>query len=195
MGTRTEKIARRLRTPRKVQAFLRAMPYNREKKGPTLRSAEEALRKGTAHCFEAAFLAAAVLERHGYPPLVVSFESRDGLDHVIYVFKARGRWGAIARSRDEGLHGRAPVYRSLRDLAWSYYDPYVDKAGKITAYQLANLDDSGADWRDGRRNVWKAERHLLELKHRKLKSSPARYRKLRKSYLENGPIMKGKNWW
>lgn len=160
-----------------------------------MRSAKAALERKTVHCFEAAFLAAALLENHGYPPLVMSFESRDGLDHVIFVYRENKKWGAIARSRDEGLHGRAPVFRSLRDLAWSYYEPYVDKTGEITAYQLANLDDSKSDWRASPRNVWKAERYLLDLPHRKLRASRARYKKLRTRYLRSGPVLDGKHWW
>lgn len=193
--TRAAKLARRYKTPRQVQVFLRSLPYNREKGGDTLRSANAALARGRLHCFEAAMAAAAILEHHGYPPLVMSFESKDGLDHVIYVFRQRGRWGAVARSRDEGLHGRAPVYRSLRDLVWSYYDPYVDKTGKITAYQVAHLDDTGADWRSSKKNVWKAEKYLLELKHRPLKSSKTRYRKLLADYKRRGPMPRQKNWW
>jgi hypothetical protein len=178
-----ESLARKYRTPRAVQKFLRSLPYNREPRGETLRSAAQASMAGQAHCFEAAFLAAAILERNGYPPLVMSFESADGLDHVIYVFQERGRWGSVARSRDEGLHGRPPIYRSLRDLAWSYFDPYVDKSGRITAYQLAHLDETAVDWRESRTHVWKAEKYLLKLKHRPLKSSEARYRKLLAAYL------------
>ena len=189
------KLAKKLKTPKQVQQYLRTLPYNREKKGETLSSAEKALKRGRLHCFEAAFAAAAILEHHGYPPLVMSLESKDGLDHVIYVFKQKGRWGAIARSRDEGLHGRPPRYRSLRDLAWSYYDPYVDKNGKIKAYQVAPLDDCAPNWRDSTRNVWKAEQYLIKLKHNPLKSSPARYKKLYKAYLERGPMPKQKHWW
>ncbi|MBI1326973.1 MAG: hypothetical protein GC136_04950 [Alphaproteobacteria bacterium] len=147
------------------------------------------------HCFEAAMAAAAILEHHGYPPLVMSLESKDGLDHVIYVFKEKTGWGAITRSRDEGLHGRAPRYHSLRDLAWSYYDPYVDKTGKITAYQVAHMDDCGTNWRSSVKNVWKAEQYLIDLKHIPLKSSKSRYKKLHKDYLEQGPIPRQKNWW
>ena len=65
---------------------------------------------GCAHCLEAALFAAVVLEQHGYPPLLLSFESIDRLDHVIFVYKQRGRWGSVARSRDPGLHGRKPVF-------------------------------------------------------------------------------------
>ena len=65
----------------------------------------------TAHCLEGALFAAVVLEQHGYPPLVLSFESIDELDHVIFVYRgADGRWGSVARSRDPGLHGRRPAF-------------------------------------------------------------------------------------
>ncbi|MDI1226371.1 MAG: hypothetical protein PSY14_01625 [bacterium] len=193
--TIAQKLSKKLKTPRQVQAYLRALPYNREKKGETLASAETALKRGRLHCFEAAFAAAAILEHHGYPPLVMSLESKDNLDHVIYVFRQEGRWGSIALSRDDGLHGRPPRYRSPRDLAWSYYDPYVDKSGKVTGYQVAHLDDCKTDWRASTRNVWQAEQYLIKLKHNKLKSSLARYKKLLKNYLENGPLPRHKNWW
>jgi hypothetical protein len=191
----TQKLAKRLKTPKKVQAYLRRLPYNREKGGETLYSAERALRRGKLHCFEAAMAAAAILEHHGYPPLVMSLESVDDLDHVIYVFKQRGRWGSIALSRDDGLHGRAPRYRSLRDLAWSYFDPYVDKSGRINGYQVAHLDDTKTDWRTSKRNVWKAEQYLIYLKHKKLKSSHHRYKKLFHAYKKRGAMPKQKHWW
>jgi hypothetical protein len=191
----SQRLAGKLKTPRQVQDYLRRRPYNREKNGETLYSAETALRRGRLHCFEAALAAAAILEHHGYPPLVLSFESQDDLEHVIFVFRERGRWGAVARSRDEGLHGRPPRYRSLRDLAWSYYDPYVDKTGKITGYQLAHLDACGADWRASKRNVWKAENYLIELRHKPLRSSKIRYKKLLRDYLRRGPMKRQKHWW
>lgn len=190
-----QKLAKKLKTPRQVQKYLRSLPYNSEKKGETLSSAETALQRGSLHCFEAAFAAAAILEHHGYPPLVMSLESKDSLDHVIYVFKKKNRWGAIALSRDEGLHGRAPRYRSLRNLAWSYYGPYVDKTGKITAYQMAHLDDCETDWRESKRSVWKAEKYLIKLKHKPLKSSKARYKKLLRDYLQRGRMPRQKGWW
>lgn len=191
----TQKLAKKLKTPKQVQKYLRGLPYNREEKGETLASAEVALRRGHLHCCEAVLAAAAILEHHGYPPLVVSFESKDGLDHVLFVFKERGRWGAVARSRDEGLHGRPPRYRSLRDLVWSYYDPYVDKTGKITAWQVAHLDDTGTDWRASKKNIWQVDKYLVALKHKPLKSSPKRYKKLLRDYLRRGPMPRQKHWW
>ena len=140
-------------TPKKVQKLLRALNYNSEQSGETLKSALVTLKSGNAHCLEAAFLAAAILEHKGYPPLVMSIESIDNLDHIIYVYKKNNKWGAIGRSRDTGLHGRKAIFRSARDLAMSYYDPYVDKSGCICGYQVVNLDDCGADWRQSKKNV------------------------------------------
>ena len=195
MDSKILKLSRRLKTPKAVQDFLRALPYNIEPKGETARSAEASLKLGTAHCFEAAFIAVAILEQHGYPPLVLSLESQDGLDHVIYVFKKSGRWGSVARSRDEGLHGRSPRYRSARDLAMSYYDPYIDKTGRITGYRLVHLDETGSNWRSSPQNVWKAERYLIYIKHIPLKTSNKRYHALRKRYLKHGPPHDLDHWW
>lgn len=154
------------------------------------------MRLNTAHCLEAALAAAVILEQHGYPPLVVSFESKDGVDHVIYVFRRRGRWGSVARSRDAGLHGRKPVFRGIRDLVWSYFDPYVDNTGRITGYQLVDLRVLGGyDWRLARHNVWKVENYLLEIPHRKLRSSDRRYERLLARFREyrrqhpRGPVV------
>jgi len=173
------RIIQRHRTPEQVQKFLRRLPYNWELRGDTLRSYRQVVRHQTAHCLEAALVAAVILEQHGFPPLVVSFESKDGVDHVIYVFRRRGRWGAVARSRDAGLHGRKPVFRSIRDLAWSYFDPYVDFTGRVTGYQLVDLRVLGKyDWRLALTNVWKVQNYLLEIPHRRLRSSNRRYLRL-----------------
>lgn len=179
------RIIKAHRTPTQVQRFLRAMPYNWERGRGTLRSFREVVRRGRAHCLEAALAAAVILEQHGYPPLLVSLESQDQLDHVIFVFQRGGLWGSIARSRDLGLHGRRPVFPNLRRLVWSYFDPYVDHTGRITGYGLADLYDLGGyDWRFSPRNVWKVERHLQEIPHTALRSSDSRYEKLLARYKE-----------
>src|SRR5262245_6966182 len=98
------RLIRRLRTPDDVQHFLNSVPYNAETRGETLRSFRQVVRHRTAHCAEAALFAACVLEQHGYPPLLLSIESADYLDHVIFLYRHRGRWGTVARSRDPGLH-------------------------------------------------------------------------------------------
>src|SRR5919202_1456961 len=140
---REREIIESHRTPARVQRFLSEMPYNWERCGATLRSFREVIRRGEAHCLEAAITAAVILEQHGYPPLLLSLESQDKLDHVVYVFRRRGLWGALGRSRDLGLHGRRPVFKTLRQLAWSYFDTYVDYTGRITGYGLGDLYDLG----------------------------------------------------
>lgn len=186
MPTPTERrLIARLNTPAKVQAFLNALPYNTEPHGrATLRSFRGVVQHGCAHCLEAALFAAVVLERHGYPPLVLSFESIDHLDHVIFVYRRRGLWGSIARSRDPGLHGRKPVFRTPRALALSYADPYIDFTGRVTGYAVVNVakEIGDYDWRFAETNIWKVERMLLDYPHRAIKTPDARTRALRRKY-------------
>jgi len=141
------------------------------------------LRRGCAHCLEAALFAAVVLEQHGYPPLVLSFESVDELDHVIFLYRARGGWGSVARSRDPGLHGRKPVFATPRTLALSYFDAYVDFTGRITGYAVVDLNIMGDyEWRLADTNIWKVERVLLDYPHRSIDSSDRRVDRLRERY-------------
>ena len=180
-------MIRRLRTPDAVQRFLNALPYNTEPPPgrATLRSFRRVVRHRTAHCLEAALAAAVILEQHGYPPLVLSFESIDELDHVIFVYRHRGRWGSVARSRDPGLHGRKPVFATPRALALSYSDPYIDYSGRVKAYAVVDLAVLGDyDWRLSERNVWKVERMLLDWPHRPIRTSDERIDRLRAKYVE-----------
>jgi hypothetical protein len=184
--TPTERrLIARLNTPAKVQRFLNSLPYNNEPHGrATLRSFRGVVTHGCAHCLEAALFAAVVLEHHGYPPLVLSFESIDHLDHVIFVYQRRGRWGSVARSRDPGLHGRKPVFETARALALSYADPYVDFTGRVTGYAVVDVAKEMGDyeWRLADTNIWKVERMLLDYPHRPLKTSDARTKWLRQRY-------------
>lgn len=177
------RLVQQLNTPAKVQRYFSSLPYNWERDGGTMRSFRAVLQKNEAHCLEAAVGAAVILEQHGYPPLLLDLESVDLLDHVMFVFKERSGWGSVARSRDIGLHGRKPVYRSLRDLVWSYFDPYVDFSGRIKGYDLTNLYELGNyDWRFSLRNMTKIEDHLRSIPHKPLRSSDARYKKLLARY-------------
>jgi len=181
---RERRLIARLRTPLQVQRFLNRLPYNEEPHGrATLRSFRGVVREGCAHCLEAALFAATVLERHGYPPLVLSFESIDELDHVIFVYRQNGRWGSVARSRDPGLHGRKPVFATPRALALSYADPYIDFTGRVKGYAVMDLRVMGPyDWRLADTNVWKVERMLLDHPHRRIASSDRRVTRLRAWY-------------
>jgi hypothetical protein len=183
--TAERRLVAALRTPLAVQRFLNRLPYNNEPHGrATLRSFRGVVEHGCAHCLEAALFAAVVLEQHGYPPLVLSFESIDELDHVIFVYQRRGLWGSVARSRDPGLHGRKPVFATPRALALSYFDPYIDFTGRVTGYAVVDVarEMGTYDWRLARTNVWKVERMLLEHPHHRIRSSDARVARLRDRY-------------
>jgi len=191
------RLIARLNTPARVQRYLNALPYNTEPAPgrATLRSFRGIAKHRTAHCLEAALFAAVVLEQHGYPPLVLSFESIDELDHVIFLYRhpksgvrsrepgVRARWGSVARSRDPGLHGRKPVFATPRALAASYLDPYVDLTGRVEAFTVFDLRQLGDyDWRLSDRNVWKVERVLLDTPHTALRMLDARFRSFRARY-------------
>jgi hypothetical protein len=174
-------VIRKNRTPAQVQAYLRSLPYNWEN---SLRTFRTVVRKGTANCIEAALSAATIMEQHGYPPMLLDLMSKDGLDHVLFLFKAPTGWGTIGKSRDIGLHGRKPVFRSIRDLVFSYVEPYVDATGRLVGYGIADLTTlTNVDWRLSPRNVWAIEKALIAMPHKTLKTSDDKYRQTLKRFL------------
>jgi len=176
-------VIQRCRTPKQVQAFLRSLPYNQETQGETVRTFRQVMRHGQAHCLEGALVAATVLEQHGYPPLFLDLESQDKLDHVLFLFRHNGCYGTVAHSRDFGLHGRKPVFRTVRQLVMSYVDPYVDGTGRITGYGVFDLRTlRRCDWRLSARNVWAVERALIKFPHRKLRTSDRRHRAILRQF-------------
>jgi hypothetical protein len=173
----------RLQSPAAVQRWLNELPYNTETGGETLRSFRGVVSHGRAHCLEAALSAATLLEQHRFPPLVLSFESIDLLDHVIFVYRAPTGWGSVARSRDPGLHGRKPVFATPRALALSYFEAYIDFTGGIKAYAVVDLRVLGNyDWRLSEKSVWKVERLLLDWPHRPINYSQAKVDRMRRRY-------------
>jgi len=195
---RERRLIEQLRTPAAVQRFLNALPYNTQPPlgRATLRSFRGVARHQTAHCLEAVLTAAVMLEQYGYPPLALSFESVDQLDHVLFVYRHRGRWGSVARSRDPGLHGRKPVFDTTRALALSYVEPYVDLTGRITGYAVVDLRVLARyNWRLSDRNVWKVERVLLDYPHRRIHTPDhrvegwrARYRRFMIRFPDREPM-------
>lgn len=179
------RLISRLRTPKHVQRYVNGLTYNTEPPpgGPQQRTFRSVVATGTAHCLEAALTAAVILEQHGYPPTVMSLESEDGLDHVIFVYKTRTGWGSIAKSRDPGLHGRKPVFRSLREMALTYFEPFIDTTGCLRAYGMVDLRVLGKyDWRLSSGHVWKVERLLYEIPHTSIRYSQSRVDRLRRRY-------------
>ena len=122
----TPKELRRLRSlkdPHGIQCFLDEMPYHL---ADTAWSPRRVLREETSHCLEGAIFAAAALRANGYPPLVWDLEAEGDTDHVVAIYRVDGHWGAIAKSNYTGCRYREPVYRSLRELAISYFEGYFN---------------------------------------------------------------------
>ncbi|TMD87317.1 MAG: hypothetical protein E6I78_02915 [Chloroflexi bacterium] len=160
---------RRLDAPAKIQRFLDEIPYNIEADGETFRSPRRVLADGTANCIEGAVLAAAALRVQGEPPLIMDLTAVRDEDHVIAVFRSRSLWGAIATSKFTGLRYREPVYRTLRELAMSYFEQYFNLAGERTLrgygrpVNLARFDR--LRWMTSAEALWPIAAHLERIPH------------------------------
>jgi hypothetical protein len=140
-------VLRKLGTPQKIQAFVNAIPINHEVGGETILSVRQVLAQRRAHCIEAAFVAACALWIHGEPPLLMHLDCAPSDDpHVVALFRRHGAWGAISKSNGAHLRYRDPIYRSLRELALSYFHEYFDRRGRKTlrsysvAFDLRRID-------------------------------------------------------
>src|SRR5437762_10438838 len=168
-ATELAMFRRRLDTPSKIQQFLDGITYNLESYGDTFRSPRRVLRDRTANCIEGAVLAAAALRVQGDPPLIMDLTAVRDEDHVIAVFRRRGLWGAIGTSKFTGLRYREPVYRSLRELAMSYFEHYFNLAGERTLrghgrpVNLGRFD--GIHWMTSDEDLWPIAEHLERIPH------------------------------
>jgi hypothetical protein len=177
--TRSElRQMRALRTPFRIQCFLDSLPYHL---AGTAFSPRLVLRERTAHCLEGAIFAAAALRVNGYPPLILDLEAERDSDHVIAVFQEGRCWGAIGSSNFSGLRFRAPVYRSIRELALSYFNDYFNLRRERSLRRFSrpvNLRRfDRLEWMSREDNVWFIAEHLCEIPHTAL-LSPAAARKL-----------------
>jgi hypothetical protein len=165
-------LLRRLDSPRKIQAFLYDLKQNFEPDGDTCRSVREVLRTRRAHCIEGAMLAAAALWVHGERPLLLDLRAVRDYDHVVALFRRHGRWGALSKTNGIGLRGRDPVYRTLRELALSYFHEYYNRAHHKTLreysvpYDLRRVDPEV--WVTNGRHAWDIAEALDVLRHYKL---------------------------
>src|SRR2546423_2045925 len=157
---------RAFKTPFGVQCFLDELPYNL---GYTARSPKKVLHDRTASCLEGGILAAAALRVLGFPPLIFDLEAEQDTDHVIAIFKARGHWGAVAKSNFTGCRYREPVYRSLRELAMSYFNIYFNLRGERTLRRYSrplNLTRfDRLNWMTTDKPIWFIAEYLCEIPH------------------------------
>jgi hypothetical protein len=163
-------VLRRLSSPERIQAWLNATPINHEVDGETVLSAREVIRQRRAHCIEGAMFAACALWVHGDPPLVMHLDCHESdYPHVIALFRRKGHWGAISKTNGAPLRYRDPIYRTLRELALTYFHEYSNKRGHKTLrtysvpFDLRRLDL--ADWVTSEKSCWKAHDRLVELRH------------------------------
>jgi hypothetical protein len=166
LSAQSLRTLRALKTPVQIQKFIDAITYQY---ADTAMSPERVLRERKGHCMEGALVAAAALRIQGYPPLLMDLEAVRDDDHVVALYRERGLWGGIAKSNFAGLRFRAPVYRTLRELAISYFEHYYNLRGERTlrAYSvpvnLARLDH--LHWMTSEEDVWCVPELLIAARH------------------------------
>jgi len=165
--TRSElRQLRALKTPVGIQKFLDDLPYNLSY---TAASPKKVLHDRTASCLEGGIFGAAALRILGFPSLIFDLEAEQDTDHVVAIFKVRGYWGAVAKSNFTGCRYREPVYRTLRELAMSYFNIYFNLRGERTLRRysrpvnLARFDDR--NWMTTDKQVWFIAEYLCEIPH------------------------------
>jgi hypothetical protein len=157
---------RSLQTPAGIQKFLDDLPYNLSY---TARSPKKVLDDRVASCLEGGIFAAAALRVIGFPPLIFDLEAKQDSDHVVAIFKVRGHWGAVAKSNFTGCRYREPVYRTLRELAMSYFNIYFNLRGERTLRRysrpvnLERFDD--LNWMTTEKPIWFIAEHLCDIPH------------------------------
>lgn len=168
--TRGLKKLKALTTPVKIQDFLDSLPINYELTGETCRSPIQVLHDRTAHCLEGALLAAAALWLHGESPLILHLKTVPKDDaHAVALYKRNGYWGAISKTNHAALRFRDPVYKSVREVAASYFHEYfINATGAKTLRAYAgpiDLSRFGTKWLTGEKDLWTIADALEDAKH------------------------------
>jgi hypothetical protein len=163
---------RSFKAPVGIQKFLDNVPYNLSY---TARSPRYVLRDGIASCLEGGIFAAAALRALGFAPLIFDLEAEQDTDHVVAIFKMRGHWGAVAKSNFTGCRYREPVYRTLRELAMSYFNIYFNLRGERTLRRYSRSVNLGRfdrlNWMTTEKPVWFIAEYLCEISHTPLLTS------------------------
>lgn len=162
-------LLKKLNKPAKVQDFLNSLKFNFEKSGETLKSPLFTLRTRRAHCFEGALLGAYILSLHGFTPYLMHLKAKRGdYDHVVAPFKVGHFWGALSKTNHAVLRYREPVYKSVRELAMSYFHEYFLDNGEKTLRQYSaffNLNTLKNDWVISEKDLWYIDKELDKIKH------------------------------
>jgi len=191
-----EQTLKKLNTPEKIQDFLNTLKFNFERNGETCMSPKRVLENKTAHCFEGALFAAAALEAHGRKPLLLDLKasSRDD-DHVVALFKIKGRWGAVSKTNHAVLRYREPVYASVRELAMSYFHEYFLPDGTKTLKSFSkpfDLSKQKIDWKISNKNLFVLTRALDKSPHTQIVPKGLKLRKADRIEIKAGEIVESK---
>lgn len=164
LSRKETRVLRQLSSYRKIQAYLDRLSINFESKGDTVCSPRKILREQRAHCIEGALLASVAFWYHGDRPLLLDLMSADhDVDHVVAMFRKHGHWGAISKTNHAVLRYREPIYRSVRELAMSYFHEYFTDDGRKTLrsysdpFDLSKIKDTS--WITSEKNLW----HIVDL--------------------------------
>lgn len=191
-------LFKKLNTPAKIQDFIDKIPINFELNGETCRSPLMVLKNNEAHCMEGAVLAAACLWYDGQRPLLLDLKTSKDDDHVVALFKKNGHWGAISKTNHGVLRYRDPIFKTVRELALSYFNEYFLDSGAKTMrsysapFSLLQYDD---DWLVSEQDVWRIPEELDEARHFKVLPAGFPASKLRKAdkvEIEAGKIIQWK---
>ncbi|MBA3550884.1 hypothetical protein H0W32_01600 [Patescibacteria group bacterium] len=182
---------RKLSTPIKIQDYLDTLPINFEKKGETHMSPRRVLREKIAHCIEAALLAATALWLRGHEPLILDLKAHPhDDDHVVALYKINGLWGAISKTNHTTVRFRDPIYKTIRELAVSYFHEYfLDKNGLKVLYSYSNpinLKKIGDRWITSEEELWYLDDILNNAPHHEI------YPKENKKYIRRADAMERK---
>lgn len=165
------KLLSKLKSPQKIQDFLDTLAFNYEKKGETCMSPRRVIRERKANCIEGAFLAGVCLWMQGEKPLLLNLKvnHKDDYDHVVVLYKQNGYWGSISKTNHSVLRFRDPIYKTVRELAMSYFHEYfltVNGQKTMSGYSSPiNLKKFGEEWVTEEKDLWEIAESIYDSKH------------------------------
>lgn len=161
---------RSLDTPSKIQEYLDSLPFNFELEGETCMSPRRVMREGKAHCIEGAMLACTALMLQKEKPLILNLKVRKtDVDHIVTIYRRNGYWGALSKTNHAVLRYRDPVYRTVRELAMSYFHEYFllsDGTKTMTGYSNPiNMRKFGTRWITNEQDLWHIAESIYDSDH------------------------------
>ena len=131
LSPENQTIFESLKTPELIQNYLDSIPYVGEELD---RSPLMVMEDRQCHCLDGGLLAALALGEIGFQARIIDLVPAPDLDddHVLAIFQVNGKYGAVAKSNFVGLRYREPIYRSLRELAMSYFEQFYSIDGVKT---------------------------------------------------------------